>query len=88
MNLFEIEISVNMQGIRNVGGVQWRAVKYLPNGTWIAQSRLYIHFLIIGTNPTTGYVLWFDEWLTVGLMKFYTNSRASLTYTGLEIMAN
>lgn len=52
---------------------------------WIAQSRLYIHFLIIGTNPTAGYVLRFDEWLTVGLMKFYTNSRVSPTFPRVRV---
>jgi len=43
-------------------------------------SRLYIYFLIIDTNPTTDYVLWVDERLTVGLMKFHTGTPAFLTY--------
>lgn len=45
-----------------------------------ARARLYIYFLIIDTNPTTDYVLWVDERLTVGLMKFHTGTPAFLTY--------
>lgn len=44
------------------------------------RARLYIYFLIIDTNPTTDYVLWVDERLTVGLMKFHTDTRTFLTY--------
>lgn len=75
--------------VPTAGGVQWRAIKYLPNRTvqYRAQryslpprARLYIYFLIIDTNPTTDYVLWVDERLTVGLMKFHTGTPAFLTY--------
>lgn len=75
--------------VPTAGGVQWRAIKYLPNWTGsIAHNatplrpaaRLYIYFLIIDTNPTTDYVLWVDERLTVGLMKFHTGTPAFLTY--------
>jgi len=55
---------------------QYRAQRYSP----LPRARLYIYFLIIDTNPTTDYVLWVDERLTVGLMKFHTGTPAFLTY--------
>jgi len=76
--------------VPTAGGVQWRAIKYLPNrGRAVSRTTpfpstpracLYIYFLIIDTNPTTDYVLWVDERLTVGLMKFHTGTPAFLTY--------
>lgn len=56
---------------------QYRAQRYFPLSP---RARLYIYFLIIDTNPTTDYVLWVDERLTVGLMKFHTGTPAFLTY--------
>lgn len=62
---------------------QYRAQRYSPLPPCVharARARLYIYFLIIDTNPTTDYVLWVDERLTVGLMKFHTGTPAFLTY--------
>lgn len=64
---------------------QYRAQRYSPSvppsaPLVRARARLYIYFLIIDTNPTTDYVLWVDERLTVGLMKFHTGTPSFLTY--------
>lgn len=50
------------------------------------RARLYIYFLIIDTNPTTDYVLWVDERLTVGLMKFHTGTPGLSHVRGFCIM--